>query len=395
MSAAVFILAINLCVAAIFATAFGVVAAYARSAISARWLAAAYAMGMLSPLLEYVLPYQTDPRPVSLLIFMSFLVALCLCVAGLSRHYRLQPPWRVLIVVVAASLMIQLATVGMPRESLLRATLYQLPYFVVQVIGVAMILQVRRRKALDVALLVLFAASGLQFLGKPFLAAAIGSGGSAQSYIGSTYAAISQTAGALLLIINGLLMLLIIVRDAMAEMTARSETDTLSGLFNRRGFEERGERLLTQSARTNVPMAMVVADLDHFKDINDTHGHAAGDAVIAAFAQMLDRTAPPDAVVGRLGGEEFAVFMSGTNLVSARLFAEAVRSGLAGSTIGGLDRQVSASFGVAQIRPGDRLSDALRRADAALYDAKKAGRNRVSVAQHGVVGRERRNGSRR
>ena len=98
-----------------------------------------------------------------------------------------------------------------------------------------MILRYRHRKALDVALLVLFAASGLQFLSKPALAAWLGSGASARDYIGSTYAAISQSVGAMLLIANGLLMLLIIVRDAMAEITARSETDTLSGLLNRRG----------------------------------------------------------------------------------------------------------------------------------------------------------------
>lgn len=382
MSAAAFVLAINLFIAAIFATAFGVVAAYARSAVGARWLALAYGLGMVNPVLEFMLPGQTDPRPTQMAIFAVFLLALSLCVVGLSRHYRLNPPWRTLGVVIAASLIVNILIIDMPRDSLLRGVLYQLPYFMVQMVGVVMILRYARRQALDVALLVLFALGGLQFLAKPVIAGILGSGGSPQAYIGSTYAAISQSLGAMLLIANGLLMLLIIVRDAMAEMTARSETDTLSGLLNRRGFEDRADRMLSTAMRAGVPGAMIVADLDHFKGINDSYGHEAGDRVIVAFADVLASTADQRAVVGRLGGEEFAVFIAGANLAAARLYAEGVRSGFSSLSIAhlGPSRRVSASFGVAQLKAGDSLSDLLRRTDAALYEAKKSGRDRVCVA---------------
>ena len=383
MSAAAFVLAINLFIAGIFATAFGVVAAYARSAVGARWLAAAYGLGVVNPLLEFMLPGQVDPRPVQIAIFAVFLFAISLCVIGLSRHYRLTPPWRILGLIDTASLVINILIVDMPRDSLLRGMLYQSPYFLVQLVGVATILQYRHRQALDVALLALFAGSGLQFLSKPLLAAYLGSGATAQTYIGSTYAAISQSVGAMLLIANGLLMLLIIVRDAMAEITARSETDTLSGLFNRRGFEDRADRLLASALRAGIPGAMVVADLDHFKAINDSHGHEAGDRVITAFANVLATTADELAVAGRLGGEEFAVYIPDANLMSARLYAEGVRAGFSGLSIAGLgaDRRFSASFGVAQLRPGDSLSDLLRRADAALYRAKEGGRDRVCMSE--------------
>lgn len=382
MSAAAFVLAINLFIAAIFATAFGVVAAYARSAVGARWLALAYAIGMVNPVLEFMLPGQVDPRPVGFAIFASFLFATGLCVIGLSRHYRLAPPWRTLGVLVVASLAVNIMIIDMPRTSLLRGMLYQSPYLLVQLVGVAVIMRFTRRQALDMALLVLFAASGLQFVSKPLLAAYLGSGATPQDYIGSTYAAISQSLGAMLLIANGLLMLLIIVRDAMAEMTARSETDTLSGLLNRRGFEDRADRLLATALRAGVPGAMVVADLDHFKAINDSHGHEAGDRVIRAFADVLGATADARAVVGRLGGEEFAVFIPGANSIAARLYAEGVRSGFSSLSIANLgpDRRVSASFGVAQLKARDSLSDLLRRTDAALYEAKKSGRDRVCVS---------------
>lgn len=383
MSAAAFVLAINLFIAGIFATAFGVVAAYARSAVGARWLALAYGLGVANGVLEFILPFQADPRLVGIGIFADFLFALSLCVVGLARHYGQTPPWRILTVLVAASLLTIVLIIDMPRSSMVRAVAYQVPYFAVQMVGVAVILRARHRQALDMALLVLFAVSALHFLGKPLIAAAIGSGDSPQAYINSTYAAISQSTGAVLLIANGLLMLLIIVRDAMAEMTARSETDKLSGLLNRRGFEERADRALATTLRAGVPGAMVVADLDHFKAINDNFGHAAGDGVIAAFAETLATAGEERAVMGRLGGEEFAVFLPGANLAAARLYAEGVRSGFAGLSFASLGpgRRVSASFGVAQLRPEDSLSDLLRRADAALYEAKKGGRDRVCVAE--------------
>lgn len=382
MSAAAFILVINMCVAAIFATAFAVVAVYAKSAVGARWLGLAYGIGLANAVLEFILPMQVDPRPVSFGIFAVFLFALSFCVIGLARHYRVAPPWRLLGVIVVVSLVVNVSIIDMPRSSMLRAVLYQAPYFAVQVVCVWVIMSGARRQALDVALMLMSAFAGLQFLSKPLLQVVIGSGDTPQAYLGSTYAAISQSSGAVLLIANGLMMLLIIVRDAMAEMTARSETDTLSGLLNRRGFEDRADRLLGVGRRSGVPAAMVVADIDHFKAINDTHGHADGDRVIVGFSRLLDSLADPRAVLGRSGGEEFAIFIPDADLSTARLYAENVRRRLAELDILGNGSRSSASFGVAQLRADDSLADLMRRADAALYEAKKSGRDRVCVAEN-------------
>lgn len=378
MSAAAFVMAINLFIAGIFATAFGVVGLYARSAIGARWLALAYGLGMTNPLLEFILPFQADARPVQIAIFTLFLAALSLVVVGLARHYRIAPPWHLLGAIFIVSVAVNIFIIDMPRDSVLRGVLYQAPYCIVQLVGVATILRLKPRKALDLALLVLFAASSLQFLAKPALAAMLGSGATSQAYIGSTYAAISQSLGAMLLIANGLLMLLIIVRDTVAEMTARSETDTLSGLLNRRGFEARAEQLMAGAQRSGTPGALVLADLDHFKAINDSFGHEAGDRVIAAFANVLKAPADSRAILGRLGGEEFAVFIPGANLAVARLYAEGVRSGFAGLLL--VKHRASASFGVSQLRPDDSLVELMRRADMALYQAKANGRDRVCTS---------------
>ncbi len=381
MTAAAFVLAINLFVAGIFATAFGIVAAYKRSAVGARWLAFSYGFGALYLVLEFVLPYQADHRPVSFGIFAIFLLALSSGVIGLARHYRVSAHWRLLVAVVIASLLINLVILDMPRDSLLRNILYQGPYAVVQTMAFLVVASTRNKRALDIALLGLFAVSALHFLIKPIMAVTIGSGADPQGYLASSYAAYSQTLGAVLLIANGLLMLLVIVRDVMAEITTESETDDLSGLLNRRGFEAHAGRALEQAQRSGRPVGVVVADLDHFKAINDSFGHEAGDQVIVAFARILAATSDDCTLIGRVGGEEFAVLIPGSNVAAARLYAEGVRSGFAGaSAVAGSGDRHSASFGVAALQPGDELPDLLRRADMALYEAKRSGRDRVCVA---------------
>jgi hypothetical protein len=120
MSAAGFVLAINLFIAGIFATAYGVVAAYYRLAIGARWLCAAYAVGILNGLLEFILPYQVDARPAYFAIFAAFLTSMTFCNIGLARHYRVRVPWRLLGIVVLVSVAVNLMTLEMPRGSLLR-----------------------------------------------------------------------------------------------------------------------------------------------------------------------------------------------------------------------------------------------------------------------------------
>ena len=125
-----------------------------------------------------------------------------------------------------------------------------------------------------------------------------------------------------------------------------------------------------------LPVALVVADLDRFKSLNDRHGHAAGDQVIAGFAAHLRVAAGTRAVAGRMGGEEFAVLLPMADPAAARLFAEAVRTVFSAEAIDGLPREVrvTASFGIAARSGDESLADLTRRADEALYHAKRGGR---------------------
>jgi two-component system cell cycle response regulator len=165
--------------------------------------------------------------------------------------------------------------------------------------------------------------------------------------------------------------------DAGLEAAA---TDPLTGLANRRALEAKLAPLLRRAANGNGVLSALMIDIDHFKAVNDQHGHAIGDALLREFASRLAATVRPADLACRLGGEEFAVIMPGTAGDLAALAAERLRKRIAGSPFlvtAALSLAVTASLGVTEARSGDTAETLLMRADAALYRAKAEGRNRV------------------
>ncbi|HTJ46404.1 MAG TPA: GGDEF domain-containing protein [Kofleriaceae bacterium] len=165
-----------------------------------------------------------------------------------------------------------------------------------------------------------------------------------------------------------------------AEMLAR--TDALTSLSNRRAFYELGEHVLALAARHEHAASLIMIDIDHFKTINDQHGHAAGDAVIRAVADLIREHHRATDVAGRLGGEEFALLLPETPLDSALVVAERLRDRIGTHTmlVDGTPITFTTSLGVAGRAPGEPLDKLIARADSALYAAKHAGRNRVATA---------------
>jgi len=381
MSSAGFILAINFLVGGVFALIFGLIAAYDKAYRSARWFAFAYGMGMVNMCLEFALHYfPAYSRFIVVGIFTSFLISLLCGIVGLYRRYEVEPPYFLLIGVFTVSVVTNNYIYDMPRADFVRLLLYQAPYVVAQVIGAFAVFRHGRRR-LETALGVVLSLSGLNYLAKPFVSAMVGGPGTRpQDYADTVYALYSQTIGAFLAVTLGVMFVMVYVYDMLGDIKAEAETDRLSGLLNRRGFEARVE-LLRQSAV--MPATLVLCDLDHFKQINDDFGHAVGDQVIEAFSTLLKSLAPETAVVGRMGGEEFAVLLPMANAASARLFAENARAHFAELAINGLPdwRRVTASFGVAEMVDGEPYAGMHQRADMALYEAKGEGRNRVSVAR--------------
>ena len=170
---------------------------------------------------------------------------------------------------------------------------------------------------------------------------------------------------------------------AIAE--TRAATDALTGLPNRRAVDDTLLRMLAQAGRSFNPLSVILLDLDHFKLINDTHGHDRGDEVLAAFGARLREVLRDSDFAGRSGGEEFVLFLPGTDRTGAVRLAEKVREVMRGLRVSGVDRDVTASFGVACF-PDDAVDAQalMRSADRALYAAKRGGRDRIEASSTGA-----------
>jgi diguanylate cyclase (GGDEF)-like protein len=166
-----------------------------------------------------------------------------------------------------------------------------------------------------------------------------------------------------------------------ADLTSRgvAARDPLTGLYNRRGLDDRFLDVRDQAQAAGDPISLVLCDIDRFKTVNDTHGHARGDQVLVAVANELRTCLRGSDDIYRLGGEEFLVLLPGEDASSAALIAERVRRAIGTGPMAGLTVTLSAGVATAT---GDavRLERLLREADDALYDAKRSGRNRVSQA---------------
>ena len=160
-------------------------------------------------------------------------------------------------------------------------------------------------------------------------------------------------------------------------------TDALTGIPNRRAFEAEAAQMMARAQRSGTPIAIGIADIDHFKNINDDHGHPVGDTVLRAVARRIIDAARSTDFVARIGGEEFGLLFPETAVDAAIGIAQRIREAIGASPIRADDDcEVCAtiSIGLATMAPGNTLADALAAADCALYAAKDGGRNRVETA---------------
>lgn len=169
------------------------------------------------------------------------------------------------------------------------------------------------------------------------------------------------------------------------ELEALATTDSLTGILNRRACLARGQALAEAAKRFGHPLTVMMIDIDHFKQVNDTHGHDTGDEVLRLFASVVTGCLRQVDAFGRLGGEEFAVLMPETAHRGAFVAAERIRAAVeqAGLDRGGMVLSITVSIGAAA--GSDSLEEMLRQADEALYCAKRNGRNCVTVADADTV----------
>ena len=162
-----------------------------------------------------------------------------------------------------------------------------------------------------------------------------------------------------------------------------SEIDSLTEVYNRRVLMERLEQEWNRTRRYSTTVAFIMCDIDHFKKVNDTHGHPTGDQVLEKVASLLSKSVRSSDMVGRYGGEEFGIVMVNADSASAAAAAERYRTKIESMQFHSRrgDFQVTASFGVADSRGKDSLNQLITAADTALYNAKNSGRNTVCVEE--------------
>jgi len=170
------------------------------------------------------------------------------------------------------------------------------------------------------------------------------------------------------------------------ELEVLATRDSLTGVNNRRSFMQQAEHELERTRRNGRPVSLLMLDIDRFKSINDTHGHPMGDEVIRTLARTCQGALRSVDVLGRLGGEEFAIVLPETHAEGALRVAERLRQLIAETSVpleAGGALTFTVSMGVAEWRPGEGLDHLLSRGDQALYAAKNTGRNKVCAAAHG------------
>lgn len=173
------------------------------------------------------------------------------------------------------------------------------------------------------------------------------------------------------------------LKGKLAAAEEEGQRDGLTGVSNRKAFDTIFDTAVQKAAQSGLSFSLIMCDIDHFKNVNDTYGHTVGDEVIKMFAKTLNSNVRAGSVVARFGGEEFSILLPGIDLETAAAVAERMRTSFSEKRLtmrasGKQIAPVTASFGVAEFAKGESGKSLLERADAKLYDAKQSGRNRVS-----------------
>lgn len=307
------------------------------------------------------------------------MLAVVLLSVGLSVRRGQEPRYGTLSTIAAITL--ALLCYGQFIEPNLLARVIILN-FGLAVVSLMMLLDVSKasgRTPVEQVLVGLLLVSCAGFLLRPLFLIASGVPGEQSE---GAYWLVVSISDALICAMTAVGIFAVVASDLMDGIKSDAQIDTLSGLFNRRGFEPRAIDALARQT-INAPAAMIMSDLDHFKSINDRFGHSGGDRLIQRFSEVLKETAPRDAVMARVGGEEFAIVLPPGAAVAAHRLAEDVRSAfkqIASDIVAG-EANPTASFGIAIARENEDLRTLMERADRALYQAKNDGRDCVRLAE--------------
>jgi diguanylate cyclase (GGDEF)-like protein len=282
---------------------------------------------------------------------------------------------------VVAALTLMLA-VAVSDQTGPRLYIVNTGYGVMFTLGTVALLNSPRRNAIDVLVIILFAMTATQFLVRPVLTLLIAGGSTAEDYRQSVYYSVLSVAVTIQGLMTAVTLVWACAWDQIVAERERSQLDVLTGLRARRAFEQDALSVMERAKAEGVSISLVVADIDHFKGVNDVYGHQVGDNGIAAFGGIIAGMIRNSDIAGRIGGEEFCILAWNCDATQAVAMAERIRRRLSETPIAGMpgDVRITASFGIADRIEGEGYGKMFARADAELYRAKDAGRNRISTA---------------
>ena len=319
---------------------------------------------------------------------LCFILSGCTLAAAVLLRYRIPVPYRPMVIVAVAAMAGHVWFLSVVPSLAGRIYAISFSLGMIALMTVVKLYSVPKPHLIDRLLFCTAALAAANFIVRPLLIAwLVGGYHSDEGFQQSVYWTTVQFTQAMISITVALNLMVAVAIGLINELRQEANTDKLSGLLNRRGFEEEAAAALQDQAARDWPSALLIADIDNFKAINDTYGHAVGDRVIALLGEMVNRMSGTGIVAGRIGGEEFAILMTGTELGTARGYAERLRAELPcygdGRLPSGLNPTISVGVHVDRARVG--LHDLLSRADIALYEAKRSGRNCTTVFKAGLT----------
>ena len=348
---------------------------------SALWFACSYGVGALGFFVDF-LRDALPPIAVSLSTNTLFMLTMFCAVKGLAARYERAAPMLPMALCMLGGYVVVFWFFYVDPNISRRTIGINMAIGGLALCGMGMIWRLNL-SGIDRALRVVFGIFTAQFFVRTFLVFWLSDNPISQAgYLASPYAVTLQFTVAVISMVFAVTLLSAVIQDHLSDLKEESTVDALSGVLNRRGFDAAAAQIM---AKGGLAPSMLIADIDHFKRINDTYGHSCGDAVIAAVGTLLQTLFADCGTVGRIGGEEFAVIFPHATAGDAARRAEKARQTLASLTLPGAlaKERVTASFGVCEAGRGMALIEVMSRADAALYEAKRGGRNRVAV--HGAA----------
>lgn len=377
MAADIFVLLLNPAISLILAAALAVVWAHRRAA---RFMGVA-AIGLLCFALAFIIQDIAPPLPwrlSSLLTNLGFLATFTLLCAAVIQMAGGTLPWRSLGLVAIVTVLAILYWLYVEESLAFRVHTMNVSHSIMCLITIAAAwLSPRRGWGRNLTLAVV--GLGLvNFIWRPLLVVWEGNAYlSQEAFHQSIYWNTTRFGSPILAVFAALALLVGLAMLLIKDLWAEARTDKLSGCLNRRGFEEQAQIDIAAAEKERKAKAVVICDIDRFKQINDGFGHAQGDAVIAAFGQAMQDAMPQATAIGRIGGEEFAALLVGEDAWQAPRLVAACRTAFAEHIRALGIGPVTASFGIYNCGQGDSLDVMLSRADNALYEAKNAGRDTV------------------